>query len=249
MTLPRFTKGQAGNLDFSALNEAFEAIDNLRRGGERPPARFQPRAAAGAAGPIMVKINDTPADPADYRWGFKEVELINVAPTATADPPSWGIKFGGANSDGNTSPVVGKMVRGEYCLISKQIGSSLNGSLPYYIPTREMFDPFYAKITSSTTGGTGNWTYWANKVFLLGANVTDTGLNFQCHNTAELILDDTTVGGFGYGVGFNKPSQVQYLSRKQIRNGVIVLMTRTLNENRQFVGHHFTMPNPYSVTC
>lgn len=248
MTLPRFTKGQAGNLDFSALNEAFDAIDNLRRGGERPPARFQPRAVGGAAGPIMVKINDQPADPADYRWGWKEVELINVAPTGTGEPPTWTIKTGGAQSDGNTNPVVGKMVRGEYCLISKQIGFATYGSLPYYIPTREVWDPFYAKISSSATGGTGNWTYQAKKVFLVGANVTETGLNFQCHNTAELVLDDT-VGTFGYGVGFNKPSQVQYLSRKPIRNGVIVLMNRTLNEYREFVGHHFTMPNPYSVTC
>lgn len=249
MTLPRFTKGQAGNLDFSALNEAFEAIDNLRRGGERPPARFQPRAVGGAAGPIMVKINDTAADPASNRWGFKEVELVNVAVTTNAEGLTWSIKAGGTQSDGNTSPVVGRMVGGEYCLISKLIGSSLSGSLPYYIPTREMFDPFHARILSSVPGGTGNWTYQAKQVFLIGTIVYDGGLTFSCYNTAELILDDTTAGNFGYGVGFNKPSQVQYLSRKQIRNGVIVHMTRSLMQDRQFGGYHFTMPNPYSVTC
>lgn len=245
MTLPRFTKGQAGNLDFSTLNEAFEAIDNLRRGGERPPARFQPRAAAGA-GPIMVKVSTVTTDLARQRWGWTEVELLNVPPNTTqASFLTYGVKSGGATSNGLATPIVGDLFGGETCMATRQIG---NGGVPYYVPTIEPFEPYPAKILSYVTGAsTGQWIYTVQKQYYNYSNSTfeNAGGQFDCKNTVEYVADTASL----FGVGFNKPSGIQTLNRSPVRAGVIVQIYRAFDSDHLLGTRVFTMPNPYTATC
>lgn len=244
MTLPRFTKGQAGNLDFSTLNEAFEAIDNLRRGGERPPARFQPRAAAGT-GPIMVKVSTVTTDLARQRWGWTEVELSNVPPNTTqASYLTYVVKSGGATSNGLTVPIVGDLFGGETCMATRQIG---NGGVPYYVPTIEPFEPYAAKIISSSPIVTGQWEYQAQLAYFnFTTNSFDSaGTYFPCRNTVESLADTASV----FGVGFNKPSGVGSLVRSPVGAGVIVQIYRSFESDHLVSKRVFTMPNPYTVTC
>ena len=79
MTLPRFTSGKVGNLDFSHLNEAFGVIDGLDRagpvtggeiGGERldggrigPPVHRHPGAVGGQD--LRRGAPDPPGGPGD----------------------------------------------------------------------------------------------------------------------------------------------------------------------------------------
>lgn len=246
MTLPRFTKGQAGNLDFSALNEAFEAIDNLRRGGERPPARFQPRATSAGAAPIMVKVSTTTTDLARQRWGWTEVELSNVPPNTTqASFLTYSVKSGGATSNGLATPIVGDLFGGETCMATRQIG---NGGLPYYVPTIEPFEPYPAKVISSASGGTtGQWIYTVQKQYYNYSSATfqNAGSQFQCKNTVEDVADTASL----FGVGFNKPSGVQSLVRSAVRVGVIVQIYRAFDSEHLLGTRVFTMPNPYTVAC
>jgi len=243
MALPRFTKGQTGNLEFSALNEAFEAIDNLRRGGERPPERFKPR-AAGAAGPILVKVATTTSDPVLQRWGWVEMELLNVPSSVSATYLTYAVKTGGATSNGLEVPIVGNLNPGEICLANRQVGNGL----PYYIPTREVFEPFAAKIISVATASTlGQFTYTVQEQYFNPTTnaFVNGGLIFDCVNLAELVADTTSL----YGVGFNKPSGVSSLVRSRVRVGVVVQIFRVFDADHLSFKRCFTMPNPYTVVC
>lgn len=248
MPFPRYTRGSAGSLSFSTMNEVFDRIEAL----EQPAAtsggrKFKPVAFLGKIG--AQKPNTT------NQWAFSEV--CYEASLLTLQFPI--VQGGRQSSDGTdlfAYPAVGEnLVTGQVVMlfpmnrdsstISGSAPSPLNGKLMFHamrIPSQDCV----ARIAGSTSIGTGQWRY---SVQLCDGTVSGSSIlwivqngaaTFTAYNGAEAVADAPS----SYGVGSSPPGAVTSITRQPIKNGVVVNCTQDRNGNWTFC-----IPNGYAVTC
>jgi hypothetical protein len=236
MTLPKFTAGQVGKLEFHHLNEAFERIERL----DGNPA------LVAASGPvlgrvILVEVLARNGSAGAVRGSFKEVALSTVGSNSYV-----------AVSGGVTSTVSGDAFGAPIVFPCPPVGAivpvlghiAANGKLYF----RECSSPAsvrLGKISSSAQIGTSSkWIYNLTEVvvnnFSQGTYTSAGAGSFQALNGCEEPAD--VVANRNIGVGTIYPTGAT-ASRKAIKNDTIVLC---LLAGTDYV---FSIPNGYEFAC
>jgi len=239
MTLPKFTAGQVGKLEFHHLNEAFERIERL----DGNPA------LVAASGPILgrvilVRITGQSGSGNAIKGSFQEVALSTVGSNSYV-----------AVSGGVTSAVSGDTYGAPIVFPCSAIGTIVpvlghiahDGKLYF----RECAGVSSAagvragRITASTqiTSNT-RWLYTLTDVrvnTIAAGTYTATGVgSFQALNGCEEAVDSVANRNIGVGTIHVVGSTA---TRQPIKNDTIVVCTETLG------GFVFSVPNGYAFTC
>lgn len=240
MTLPRFTAGAVGRLTFRDLNEAFEAIDQLRKATDQKLEEQMARRRV-----ILAQITAKNGD--EYAW--QEVERTSA--TTYAVRPNGRSSAEGANQYAN--PIVGlgtvNLAVGDNIAITASYTST--GSL-FYVPLAVASsggggaDDFWS-IANSTSIGNNRWRYdlsfaeWisSSNDFLVAVSPTRVG-----YNTVEWAVDSAS-----YGVGFIPAAIPSQVIRQPIKNGTIVRASKINPRDPFNFDLGFTVPNGYRIVC
>ena len=254
MTLPRFTSGQVGRLDFATLNDAFGYIDEVR--GASP----DPRRAPIDGAPIIARIGSTGADlgvptttPGLAFIGHYWNEVVGpswdnlpggrASGDLTTGNPVDAVQFPALSLDGKT------LNEGAIAILfptSSQTSSSVPESRPFYAALQIPEGQVPMRIDSNVlvSGTTGRWRYTVTKMRwnfisdLYEPIVPAT--QFIAYNTLELLVDGSPANSFG--VGSIKPSTAS-VTRQPIKTGAVVMATQLGST------WHFSIPNGYGVSC
>lgn len=240
MTLPRFTAGAMGRLTFRDLNEAFEAIDQLRKQTDQKLEE-----QLGRRRIVLARITGKQGD--DYSW--EEIERTSA--TTYAVRPNGRTSVEGGNAYAN--PIVGlgsvSFAVGDNIAIVASYTAS--GTL-FYVPLAVASsggggaDDFWS-IANSVSLGNNRWRYdlsfaeWisASNDFLVAVSPTRSG-----YNTAEWAVDSAS-----YGVGFIPAAIPSQVIRQPIKNGTIVKASRINPRDPFNFDLGFTVPNGYRIVC
>ena len=237
MTLPRFTSGQLGRLDFSHLNDAFGYIDLQRGTGEKDPR------AADEKLPLIIAQLGIADSNLNYAWAEHVVNEQNQLVPLTGGRTS-------ASSDGN-----------QHAFPARVVGGSANtGDFVVLTPKRTKQGKIYYAVIPLSAGAVepymvvgiqqlvmdGLWVYrvkraywyWGGGGTLLGWQVS--GGEETAFNTCENPRDDQPA--LTIGVGSVRPQNIQ-ATRKPIKTGTVALASRV----GSFL--YFSVPNGYSYTC
>lgn len=247
---PRFTRGSAGGLSFSTMNEIFDRIETLESGPSDASSRRRGRLQPFLGKLVTLKTGST------REWSFVEVTypaslLISVtAPT---------VEGGRSSSDGADPfayPAVGDGLSPNQIVMlfpmnrdSSTVQGTppdpLNGKLMFHampIPSQDMV----AQVVGYTQLAVGRWSYNLQRVDITVAQGVASYLIppaepiFIGYNGAENAVD----GNGSYGVGSVPPGGVTSLTRNPIKTGTVVTVTRDRN------GYwNFSVPNGYTVAC
>lgn len=231
MTLPRFTSGRVGNLEFSHLNEAFDMLDGKQ-------AKKADRRETQSV-PLLVRlISRNPAGA--FSWA--EVSRDNDGTYAPVQ--------GGLTSTKNSDPF-------HYQAISLS-GGGLVGDIVVIEPRRTKQGRLY--YTIGTSAGTvtrafvivsnvphatrqDSWTYIGKTV----ESVVSPGIGQQWSTTSQVeytLLNgaENPVDGSTIGVGTIPPSGT-VSGRRPIKPATVVLAS---NIGGDWI---FSLPNGYAFTC
>lgn len=239
MTLPKFTAGQVGKLEFHHLNEAFERIERL----DGNPA------LVASSGPvlgrvILVRITGQTGSGNAIKGSFQEVALSTIGSnsyvavtggvTSTVSGDAYGapIVFP-CSAVGTIVPVLGHIAANGKLYFRECAGVSAGGAVRA------------GKITGSTQITAGaKWLYTLTDVkvnVLASGTYNGTGVgNFQALNGCEEAIDVPVERKIGVGTIHVSGSTAV---RQPIKNDTIVVCTETLG------GFVFSVPNGYAFTC
>lgn len=220
MTLPRFTSGSVGRLEFSHLNQAFAAIDE--REASLHPSSIATESASGTRLPLIVaKITGRSGE--NHSWVEVKREASN-----------WSVLDGGRtstlNADAYAFPAIttdGIPVPNDsiVMLIPKR---SKTGSILYLAlnPGAGTIQPVRIESFEVITNNK-QWRYTAKAVTVTASGTpliptyAASGNPFVLFNTVEDIADTTTI----YGVGSYKNANFT-ITRMPLRVGLIVNATK-----------------------
>jgi hypothetical protein len=236
MTLPRFSDGKIGALEFSHLNEAFNSIDDLVRASRIAAEVDQQKPR------VITAIIGATVDASGFRREWSEVELTLASGTAA---PAYTAKPSPLNSTGNgasalTYPVIGTFTTGQIVSIVAQY--SKIGEL-FYLPVSAAAatgTSFPAKVESSSGGTAGIFTYSCKEVEGAAFSYVSGAVAISARNGAETAVDTAS----SLGVGFIPPTPSPILTRKAIKVGTVVLITQD-----KLGLYSFCVPNGYKVEC
>jgi hypothetical protein len=256
MTLPRFTSGQVGRLDFAALNEAFGYIDEAR--GLSPPSASSPK----DSGVLFARIGQTgeqlgvtvPPSRALQFVGHYWNEVVSTAGSwealeggrssgsLTTGTPADAVRFPALSITGKTlDENVVAVLFPQMTRATSQFPSSL-----FYAAVQIPEGPQPMRIDGSTpiSGSVGRWTYSVTKTawngFTKTFNAVSPAVSGSAYNSLELLADGTPANSFG--VGSIKPATAS-VTRQPIKTGAVVMCS-------QLGGSwHFSVPNGYGINC
>jgi len=233
MTLPRFTSGKVGKLEFHHLNEAFDRIENVD-----PSMPSAHRQILGRV--ILARIIAHSTVGGLKVASFVEVSA-NAVPPSTYSNVSGGVTSTvGANAFG--APVVTPLSPVD--TVVPLLGHvSTDGKLYF----RECSSPAQirtGKVSSSTSVGTGKWRYTLTDVVVdnatTGAFMPSGAGSFTAYNGCEEPADVTATRNIG--VGTIHPVSASAV-RQPIKNDTIVLCVVS------GAAYVFSIPNGYQFTC
>lgn len=232
MPLPRFTAGAVGRLTFRDLNEAFEAIDALRRETDGKIAD-----QAGRRRTILARVTGKNGD--NYKW--EEVERTTGTTFAT--------RQGGRNSTEGADDYAYPLV--PFGSVTLAIGDSVaivsgydaSGKL-FYVPISAGGSGGLAVIvTGASQSGVGQWQYTVKEAIRSGGLWVEKpqATALTARNGAENPID----GGGVYGVGSLIVGNIIVVpARQPIRIGTVVLVTQSSDGVLVF-----SVPNGYRIEC
>lgn len=233
MTLPRFTAGAVGRLTFRDLNEAFEAIDQLRKATDQ---KLEEQLARRRI--VLARITGKQGD--DYSWE----EIERTTGTTYAVRPNGRTSAEGSNQYAN--PIVGlgqvTLAIGDNVSIASAYSST--GQL-YYVPLAVAGGggAIPAIVLGSSQIGNQQWSYSCKEAIRSGGFWIQkpNAQTFTALNGAENVPDASGV----YGVGSRIIGNLLLLPERQpIQNGVTVMVS-TSSDGIRF----FSVPNGYRIEC
>lgn len=238
MTLPRFTSGQVGRLDFSHLNDAFGYID-LQRGSESKPVD----AADGKLPLVLAIIGSYDAQTKRHAWSEAVIDENGTAVPFT----------GGRTSTANGDPFA-------FPAFTPDGQQASAGSVVTLVPKRRKSGAIAYLVVSGSAAGTVNtlivqgvqqvihpqrmWVYQVRQAvweFTPPFNWQATGALMYALNGCENAVDQP---GVSIGVGTVVPVGVSASAiRQPIKSGTVVVAT--------MVGSTwvFSVPNGYRYDC
>lgn len=237
MTLPRFTSGKVGKLEFHHLNEAFDRIENVD-----PSMPSAHRQILGRV--ILARVTGTSGSGNSTKGSFQEVAVTTpgsnsynavtggVSSTVGSDPFGAPIVFP-VSAIGAIVPILGH-VSGDGKLYFRECSSVSTGS-----------GVRAGKITAATqiTANT-KWLYTLTDVQVLTlatATYQATGVgSFQALNGCEEAVDVPANRNIGVGTVHVAGSQA---TRQPIKVDTIVTCVPTAG------GFVFSIPNGYGFVC
>lgn len=236
MTLPRFTSGRVGNLEFSHLNEAFDRIESGRT-GEKParrPSEYEWLYVVllNAAGPSENQMSG--------RWSWREIQRDPA--TGSYAELEGGRSSVGADNDPFAVPAIsisGTQAYNTGDLVLIRLMRFPDGK-PFALIVRPTgSDVAMFEIIDSTSIGLGRWRYTARlRSFASEWFASSSDTDFMLYNGCE----NTTDTGNTIGVGTIKPNSASAI-RQPVRNGTIVMATYA------GTAWSFSIPNGYSFSC
>jgi hypothetical protein len=247
MTLPRFTSGKVGNLDFSHLNEAFGVIDGLdRTSGLSRRVRKMPNI-------VVARLGNQDQSPEGFgAWAWTEVYWNFGGDLAVTVPG--GLTSGSPAGEPNPNPYLLPAVSleptafrtGEVVLLVPSHRARFNAapeSIMLIVRTLPSVTRAF-EIVNAVGISLGRWRYigrerrWdgVNNAWV-AAEVNDQDVNLL--NSVENAVD--TPGNIG--VGSTLPGSVPQPVRQRIKNGTVVMATAS---NAFYV---FSVPNGYAFQC
>lgn len=243
MTLPRFTAGAVGNLEFSHLNEAFERIEAMSASPEVAVARTR----GIFSRVITVKILERQGEPPFETGSFEEVALAT---------PAGGVYFpiaGGVKSTDGTNPFAAPIVSpvsAPDSIVNVLACVARNGKLyfrEFTPPTTEgdMYIVLGATVLQGSTATRSVFSY-SLKPAVVNAQGQWTGVGdtaIEGFNGAENPEDEIAAGVKVIGVGSKIP-QNTYAARQPIRVGTVVGPAKM--QGGRLV---FCVPNGYEFRC
>lgn len=234
MTLPRFTSGRVGNLEFHHLNEAFDRIE-----GVDPSMPSSSRPILGRV--ILAEVLARSGSAGAVKGSFREVALSTVGSNSYVAVTGGVTSNIGADAFGAPivfpCPPVGAIVP-----VLGHIAA--NGNLYF----RECSSPAsvrLGKISSSAQIGTSSkWIYNLTEVvvnnFSQGTYISAGAGSFQALNGCEEPTDVAAQRNIGVGTIYPTGATA---TRKPIKNDTIVLC---LLAGTDYV---FSIPNGYEFAC
>lgn len=234
MTLPRFTSGQFGRLDFSHLNDAFGYIDLQRGSGEKDPLAADERLP-------LITARITGRDSANHSWvevarqsgSWQDVQGGRTSTSASNDFafPAMTVDESHVASDSIVVLVPKRGMRGEirYVILNPVFGMVQLAM----IQTVEAIDPgrrwrYIAQTATASASGAP-----------LVPSYSTSGTPFVLFNSVEEMPDTATI----YGVGSYKNANFTIV-RQPLRVGLIVLATRISSSMAVC-----SIPNGYRYEC
>lgn len=231
MTLPRFTSGRVGNLEFQHLNEAFDRIDALGSAPERLSFKGEVFHRV-----ILVKVTGVNGTGATATGSFVEVALATV-PSQTYTPISGGItSASGANT--YAFPIVAPVPPVD-AIVPVVAHISNDGKL-YFVQAVAPSTLQMLRILSSTATTGTQWRYDVQPV-RWSAGWVDDGLVAYGYNGCEFVGD--IAASRTIGTGTIHPDTADAV-RKPLRNNLVV--GPALKQGTDWV---FSIPNGYEFTC
>ena len=247
MTLPRFTSGKVGNLDFSHLNEVFGVIDGLdRTSAGAKSARRTPSTVVARLG------NQDQSGSGFGGWSWEEVYWNYGSDLAVTVPG--GLTSGSPAGEPNPNPYLLPAVSleptafrtGEVVLLLPTHRARFNNApdaVMLIIRTLPSVTRAF-EIVNAVGISLGRWRYigrerkWdgLNNAWV-AAEVNEQDVNLL--NSVENAVD--TPGNMG--VGSTLPGSVPQPVRQRIKNGTVVMATAS---NAFYV---FSVPNGYAFQC
>lgn len=233
MTLPRFTSGKVGKLEFHHLNEAFDRIENVD-----PSMPAGTRQMLGRV--ILAKILQH-----STIGGLKVASFVEVA-ASSVPPSSYTAVAGGVTSNVGANqfgaPVVTPLSPVDS--IVPLLGHvSADGKLYF----RECSSPAQirtGKITSNANISSGKWKYTLTEVVVdsetTGLFVPSGAGSFTAFNGCEEPTD--VVATRNIGVGTIHPA-TSSATRQPIKNDTIALCVLS------GASYVFSIPNGYQFAC
>lgn len=238
MTLPRFTSGQFGRLDFSHLNDAFGYID-LQRGSESKPVD----AADGKLPLVLAIIGSYDAATKRHAWSEAVIDANGTVVTLS----------GGRRSTANGDPFA-------FPAFTPDGQQASVGSAVTLVPKRTKTGGIAYLVVSGSAAGTVNtlivqgvqqvihpqrmWVYQVRQAaweFTPPFNWQSTGSVMYALNGCENAVDQA---GVSIGVGTVVPIGVSASAvRQPIKNGTVVVATMV---GTTWV---FSVPNGYRYEC
>ena len=244
MSLPRFTSGRVGKLSFQQLNEMFDRLEALELKVDRGDGA---NTYSGENRKLIVLLKLTSKHATLPLFNFTEMTLAGIFTSSV----TYVVLDGGRTaSDGtnlyaypfvSTTAAVGDLVA---AIAVNQRSTVLPDGGLCYLPVggggSSTSTTFPAKVESSSGGTAGIFTYSCKEVE--GANFTyvSGAATISARNGAETAVDTPT----SLGVGFIPPTPSPILTRKAIKVGTVVLITKD-----KLGLYSFCVPNGYKVEC
>ena len=237
MTLPRFTSGKVGKLEFHHLNEAFDRIENVDP--SMPSARQQ---ILGRV--ILARVTGTSGSGNARKGSFQEVAVTSPgtdsynAVTGGVSSTIGGDNFGApivfpVSAVGSIVPVLGHVAADGKLYFRECSAASASASVRAGRITQT------TQITANT-----KWLYTLTDVqvqTLATATYQATGVgSFQALNGCEEAVDVPANRNIGVGTVHVAGSTA---TRQAIKVDTIVVCIPTAN------GYVFSVPNGYSFAC
>lgn len=233
MTLPRFTSGKVGKLEFHHLNEAFDRIENVD-----PSMPYAKSNLFGRA--IIARVESYQGTGVAAVASFKEYALDSLG-SATYVQVAGGVTSTNGTDDFATPIVYPLPPIGSIVPIVP--GISRDGKLYFKTVASESASTRIGKVETAGTLIAGRmWLYNMKEVaFDLQANVwTNLPGAFQAINGCENPIDDIPNRQIGVGTIFPSGANA---TRKPIKDGTVVSCSST-------AGYYlFNVPNGYEFTC
>lgn len=233
MTLPRFTSGRVGNLEFHHLNEAFDRIeqtDGISSSLDRVKQVWSRT--------ILVRVVAHSGTSASSVASFVEVALASIGSSAYNEI------VGGVTStvNGNQygAPIVGPLPPiGSVLAVVGHV--AMDGKI-YFKSAASPSSLSMLKIVGASSGTT-NWRYDVRPVFWSGSAWIEDSTQAQAYgyNGAESIADIAATRTIG--VGTIHPDTAD-ATRKRLRDNLIV--GPAMKQGDDWV---FSIPNGYEFVC
>lgn len=259
MTLPRFTSGQFGRLDFSHLNDAFGYIDEMR--GTSPATAPTPK----DSGVLFARIGDTGAGLGVQAGPNTALQFVGHYWNEVVSTGSGWEPFEGGRASGSltTGIPVDAVQFPALSLTGKTLEQDVVAILfPQMTRPTDQFPArlFFAAVQISEgpqpmkvygnepiENAVGRWRYdlvrqrWNNSTKSY-VDVDEGGVGtVDGYNTVETAIDNVPIESFGVGstrgTGFT-------VFRRPIKDGTVVMATQLSSQT-----WHFSVPNGYSIGC
>lgn len=235
MTLPRFTSGRVGNLEFHHLNEAFDRIERIDGSPSIPSTK---REIFGRT--IIARVEAYQGMGLAAVASFKEYALDSLGSATYVEVPGGVTSKVGTDDFG--APIV-YPVPAIGSVIPIVAGISRDGKLYFKTVDSQSSSSRLGKVESYSALVAGRmWLYNMRDVaFDLQANVwINLSGTFQAINGCENPIDDIPNRQIGVGTIFPSGANA---SRKPIKDGTVAACSIT-------AGYYiFNAPNGYEFTC
>lgn len=247
MTLPRFTSGKVGNLEFSHLNEAFDAIDGMDR------TQRASRNRRKIPNLVLARLGSQDQSPNGFGgWSWVEVYWNGGGEGAITVPG--GLSSGAPAGEPDANPYMlpafsieptGFAMGEVVLLVPSHRARFAAAPEPYMLIVRTLPSVTRAfEIVNAEGIALGRWKYTGRErrwdviqnlwVPVGGAPVDVTLLN-SCENAVDAPGN--------IGVGSTLPGSVPQPVRQRIKDGTVVMATAS---NINYV---FSVPNGYAFQC